>query len=160
MSEGRLRRARLADLSALLLLEEHFPSDRLSRDNLRYLLTQGNARLWVWEQDRQITGSAVALFRAGSRRARIYSLITHPAHRGRGIGSRLLSAVEDYSRLRGCCRLTLEVHTGNRGARRLYHRHGFWETVRLMSFYLDGSDAWRMEKTLRPARAQPAARAA
>ncbi len=38
-----LRRARLADLAALVRLEECFPSDRLSRRNFRHLLKHGNA---------------------------------------------------------------------------------------------------------------------
>jgi len=160
MADGRLRRARRPDVPALCALEEHFPTDRLSRDNLDYLLTQGNARLWVWEERGQILSSAVVLFRSGSRRARIYSLITHPAHRGRGLGSRLLSAVEHHARHRGCLRLTLELRTDNHAARRLYVRHGFRETGLLAEFYQDGSDAWRMEKPLRSPRVQPAARAA
>lgn len=160
MSEGRVRRARLTDIPSLIALEEYFPSDRLTRANLRYLLTQGNAVLWIWEQDGAIAGSAVVLFRAGSRRARLYSLVTHPAQRGRGIGGRLLAAAEQCARQRGCHCLALEVRPGNSGARRLYHRRGYRDTVRVPEFYQDGRDARRMEKPLRPARVQPLARAA
>lgn len=160
MAEGRVRRARVTDIPALIALEECFPSDRLTRANLRYLLTQGNARLWVWEQDGTIAGSAVLLFRAGSRRARLYSLVTHPARRGRGIGGRLLAAAEQCARQHGCQCLTLEVRPGNTGARRLYQRRGYTDTARVTGFYQDGSDARRMEKPLRPARLQPLARAA
>jgi GNAT superfamily N-acetyltransferase len=45
--------------------------------------------------------------------------------RGRGVGQRLLSFVEAEARRRGCCKVTLEVLTGNHQARRSYERFGF-----------------------------------
>ena len=48
-----------------------------------------------------------------------------PGIRGQGIGQALLSAAETHARERGCCKLTLEVLTGNRPALRSYERFGF-----------------------------------
>lgn len=45
--------------------------------------------------------------------------------RGRGVGQRLLSFIEDEARSRGACKVTLEVLTGNELARRSYERFGF-----------------------------------
>ena len=42
-----------------------------------------------------------------------------------GIGRSLLREVERRARDRGCCKITLEVHETNAGARRLYEREGF-----------------------------------
>jgi len=44
---------------------------------------------------------------------------------GRGVGSALLSAAEDWARSRGARRLTLNVFEKNRRARALYERRGF-----------------------------------
>ena len=44
---------------------------------------------------------------------------------GRGVGSALLAAAEDWARSRGSRTLTLNVFEGNRRARALYERHGF-----------------------------------
>jgi GNAT superfamily N-acetyltransferase len=44
---------------------------------------------------------------------------------GRGVGSALLAAAEDWARSRGARQLTLNVFEGNRRARALYERHGF-----------------------------------
>ncbi|HTO09314.1 MAG TPA: GNAT family N-acetyltransferase [Myxococcota bacterium] len=55
----------------------------------------------------------------------IHDLAVLPDHRARGIGSRLLEAVEQRARTLGACRVTLEVGDSNHRARRLYERHGF-----------------------------------
>lgn len=47
------------------------------------------------------------------------------SHRGRGVGAQMLALVEEISRERGACKLTLEVLQGNRSAARLYERLGF-----------------------------------
>lgn len=45
--------------------------------------------------------------------------------RGQGIGTALLSWLEDEARTRGCCKLTLEVLEGNHPAQSVYRRFGF-----------------------------------
>ncbi len=55
----------------------------------------------------------------------IHDLAVLPAHRGRGVGSRLLEAVEREARDTGCCKLTLEVLENNHRARRVYELAGF-----------------------------------
>lgn len=52
-----------------------------------------------------------------------------PAWRGRGLGRRLLGAVEDRARALGCCRLTLEVQEHNHRARAIYGAAGFAQAV-------------------------------
>ncbi len=55
----------------------------------------------------------------------IHDLFVAPAARGRGIGRALLLGAEDRARARGCCKLTLEVLSGNHGARALYAALGY-----------------------------------
>ncbi|MEM6328942.1 MAG: GNAT family N-acetyltransferase [Planctomycetota bacterium] len=55
----------------------------------------------------------------------LHDLVVAPTARGRGVGGRLLEAVEAEARRRGCCFVTLEVSGQNTGAQRLYRRHGF-----------------------------------
>jgi len=62
---------------------------------------------------------------AGRPLVNIHDLAVLPSHRSRGIGGRLLEAVEQRARSLGACRVTLEVGEANRDARRLYERHGF-----------------------------------
>jgi ribosomal protein S18 acetylase RimI-like enzyme len=59
----------------------------------------------------------------------IEALAVTEAHRGQGIGSRLLAEAERYARSTGRSRLALHVLSSNTAARRLYTRVGFkpWE---------------------------------
>lgn len=55
----------------------------------------------------------------------IHDIVVLPGQRGRGVGQALLEAAEVHGRTRGCCKLTLEVLTGNRQALASYQRFGF-----------------------------------
>lgn len=55
----------------------------------------------------------------------IHDIAVLPSHRGAGVGQALLAAAQSHARARGCCKLTLEVLTGNQPALRSYVRFGF-----------------------------------
>jgi GNAT superfamily N-acetyltransferase len=55
----------------------------------------------------------------------IHDIAVLPGHRGAGVGQALLAAAEQHARARGCCKLTLEVLTGNARALSSYLRFGF-----------------------------------
>ncbi len=55
----------------------------------------------------------------------IHDVAVVPGNRGQGIGQALFREIERVARARNCCKLTLEVLTGNRRAMRLYEHLGF-----------------------------------
>jgi len=55
----------------------------------------------------------------------IHDIAVLPGHRGAGIGQALLAAAQEHAQQRGCCKLTLEVLTGNTRALRSYLGFGF-----------------------------------
>jgi GNAT superfamily N-acetyltransferase len=55
----------------------------------------------------------------------IHDYYVRAAHRGTGIGRRLMGAIEQRARELGCCKLTLEVQENNHRARALYEAAGF-----------------------------------
>lgn len=55
----------------------------------------------------------------------VHDIAVLPGHRGQGVGQALLTAAEAHARERGCCKLTLEVLTGNSPALRSYLHFGF-----------------------------------
>lgn len=144
-----VRRALPADLAALVELEHaSFAGDRLSPRQWRHHLHSASAWVLVGAQGRRVAGAAVVFFRSGSRVARLYSLAVSERERGRGLGARLLEAVERIARRRRCDRLRLEVRRDNLAAQRLYERRGFHRIADIPSYYEDGEDAIRYEKPL------------
>ncbi len=55
----------------------------------------------------------------------IHDVIVIPDYRGCGISRQLLQQVEAYAVERDCCKLTLEVLSGNRRAQQVYRQFGF-----------------------------------
>jgi len=55
----------------------------------------------------------------------VHDIAVDPEFRGQGVGQRLLDALEKYAEELGCCKLTLEVLSGNQVAQRSYQHFGF-----------------------------------
>ena len=55
----------------------------------------------------------------------VHDIAVVPAWRSRGVGQALLAAAQEEAISRGCCKLTLEVLSGNERATRSYVRFGF-----------------------------------
>ena len=134
----------------LVQLEECFPTDRLSRANLRHLLRRGHASVWVCEQGNFLAGNSMVLYRRNTSIARLYSLVVHPDYLRRGIAQALLTAAESAAGERGYQELRLEVRPDNLPAIRLYRKSGYIATGVVRNYYEDGMDALRMSKRLRP----------
>ena len=55
----------------------------------------------------------------------IHDIAVEEAYRGRGIAAKLLDEIASVASERGCCKVTLEVLTGNVTAKSVYLRAGF-----------------------------------
>ncbi len=55
----------------------------------------------------------------------VHDVVVLPDYRGQRIAEKMLLLVDELARLRGACKLTLEVLSGNVGAAKLYRRIGF-----------------------------------
>ena len=55
----------------------------------------------------------------------VHDIAVLDGHRGQGVGQALLQAAETHALSRGCCKLTLEVLSGNTPAMQSYKRFGF-----------------------------------
>lgn len=146
-----IRRARAADVDAILALERHFPGDRMSRASVRRFLRVPTAQLWVAETaaPRAVVGALILLTRRGSAVARLYSVVVAPSARGLGLGRRLVAAAERGARAAGGEVLSLEVREDNAAARALYAGLGYVQAARLPGYYEDGMAGLRLRRTLR-----------
>jgi ribosomal protein S18 acetylase RimI-like enzyme len=70
--------------------------------------------------------------------AELISMWVSPAARGRGVGDRLVRAVEEWARQAGAGLLRLAVTEGNDSAITLYRRCGFADTGELGDLMPDG----------------------
>jgi GNAT superfamily N-acetyltransferase len=61
----------------------------------------------------------------GRRLVNLHDVIVTEKHRGKGVSSVMLRAVEQIAVEHDCCRLTLEVYAENTPALRAYQKHGF-----------------------------------
>lgn len=81
----------------------------------------------------------------------ITNIAVHPRFRRKGIGRKLLLAVEELVRARGGERMTLEVRKSNHEAQRLYMRLGYVPSGIRKGYYRDNNeDAIIMWKQLDP----------
>ena len=111
---------------------DHADSWRRRRASYASWFEAGNAVLHVAEDgDGELAGYAMVRLSGGwsqlatpEAMAELESLSISRAHRGRGLGSRLIAAVHDDLRERGIELLTLAVFAGNEPAARLYARFG------------------------------------
>ncbi len=97
--------------------------------------------------DHSITGYALVLLRRNSRKARLYSIAVDPVHRGSGVGTQLLGAIESTVREMHCLELSLEVRTDNTAAIDIYQRHGFVVSSTKPNYYEDGAGALVLQKS-------------
>ena len=146
-----IRDARLADLDALVALEDScFEIDRFNRRQFRYMITRAQGRLLVDERRGTLIGYAQVLFRRGTSLARLYSIAVDPRARGKGAGRDLLEAAERAASEAGCAYLRLEVRRDNVESIRLYRNAGFRKLGEVGDYYEDGMEALRYEKALAP----------
>jgi ribosomal protein S18 acetylase RimI-like enzyme len=144
-----IRAAGPSDLATLQAIETAcFTQDRLSPRAMARHLRSPNADVLLATLGPAPAGYALLLYRSTTSLARLYSIATLPSARGKGVGRRLMGALERAARKRGCDRLRLEVREKNRPAIALYEALGYRRIGRYDNYYEDGAPALRFEKQL------------
>ncbi|MFZ5979649.1 MAG: ribosomal protein S18-alanine N-acetyltransferase [Candidatus Zixiibacteriota bacterium] len=145
----RIRLATEHDLEALVNLEQTaFATDRFTRDQIDYLLTESRATNLIIENKTSVVGAACVLWRKSQQAARLYNIAVDPAYRGNGYGLKLLKECELEAARRGCEKITLEVRVDNVTAIRFYERQGYTILRVLNDYYHDGTAGYKMSKML------------
>ncbi len=128
------------DCAALLMLLDAYARDPMGggmplaadvRQRLCADLSRipGTASYLAWNANGQAVGLINCFLGYSTFKARpllnVHDIVVMSGHRGNGIGQALLAAAEAHARGCGCCKLTLEVLTGNATAMASYRRFGF-----------------------------------
>ncbi|WIV68286.1 ribosomal protein S18-alanine N-acetyltransferase [Natrialbaceae archaeon AArc-T1-2] len=144
-----VRRARRADLLAIVRIENASFPQPWPYDAFETFLGEPGFLVAVTDDDR-IVGYVVADVTTTHGRSigHIKDIAVHPACRGRGVGSRLLTRSFVTLASHGADSVKLEVRTSNEDAKRLYREYGFESLRRIRGYYDDDEDAIIMVREL------------
>ena len=141
----KIKTLRLSDLSAFMRLRREIEGEArhlvpkggerkesILYNFLRFMANRKRTAILVATNDAKFVGYINIIF-AKFRKLRgnaYLALSVSPSYRGRGIGTQLMKAAEDYARHHGVRRLELEVFGKNEGAINLFKRLGYKEEGR------------------------------
>jgi len=130
-----LRPMTAGDVPAVLRLEAEIFAHPWTEQILRDELAAPRRTYLVAEEDGAIVGYGGVML--VEEDAHITNLAVDPAHRGRGVATRIYLDLVDVALADGTENLTLEVRVHNLDARRLYARFGFAPVGIRKNYYLD-----------------------
>lgn len=149
MHDVIIRPAILADAEVILDIENQcFITDKISRRQIKYLLSKARAINFVAEQNGQVVAYCICLLRPHPSPARLYSIAVAPAWQGRGLAKQLITTLFSHLVNIGCQRCRLEVRESQLHAQTLYRQLGFIGIKNLPYYYADGAAGLSMEASL------------
>lgn len=124
---------------ALASLDENYSPEIFSYFSMQW----PSGQMVMCSPDGTVAGF-ISSVKLDSSTVRIMMFAVDPRFRGRGIGTRLLSALRMRAMMEGMTAIVLEVRTGNERAIAFYRNNGFVPSGVLEGFYNDGGPAVRM----------------
>lgn len=151
-SVANIREVTTTDLSQLVALEKRcFANDRLSKRSFSHWIKSKHRVFLVAESQGQLSAYGLVIMRKGTRLARLYSIAVDQGFEGKGIGRRILLALEKGTVEAGKLFLRLEVEKTNQRAINLYQSIGYKIFGDYQHYYENNGDAFRMQKAIRQA---------
>ena len=126
-----------------------FETDRLSLKRFKYWIKANHRVFLVAVVNGKILAYGLVLLHKGTQLARLYSLAVDTQARGKGVGRKLLNALEEETSQQGKLYMRLEVASDNTTATALYHSSGYHVFSWLPDYYEDHRNALRMQKRIR-----------
>ena len=150
-----IRKMTVNDLEEVLEIERSCFNDPWTKDNFEYEIKENLfSRSYVYEEEGKILGYGMMWILFES--ADITNIAVREDSRNKGIGSALLSHMEEEAKREGVEFLHLEVRLSNTKAISLYEKSGF-EVLRLRKGYYSDNfeDAYEMMKGVAPYEEDP-----
>ena len=131
------------DTAALMILLNAYAKDAMgggqalstyTQQHLIERLQQVDGALSLLAYDKGVPVGLLNAFKGFSTFAakplfNIHDIVVISSHRKQGIAQQLLASCEKIAQSQGCCKLTLEVLSGNRVAKNSYQQFGFHQYV-------------------------------
>jgi len=147
----KIRRAELKDIRRLAEIERACFRDGYSEEILAFFLMSPEHICLVAEVGGIIIGMTIGeleLEENGSLVGHVWTIEVIGPYRRKGIGTLLLSKLEEVLRKRGARECYLEVRTDNKPAIRLYEKMGYELICLLQDYYGPGKNGFLMKKRL------------
>jgi ribosomal-protein-alanine N-acetyltransferase len=144
----QLREYEWHDFNAIYKLDQSCfpPGIAYSKTTLRYFLSLATGQSLLAVENNEIAG--FILSEVNGSLAHIITLDVGKAYRRCGVGSKLLSAMEDAAAAQGVRTVLLETAVNNEAAVAFWQRHGYSVEGVLKRYYLSHIDAYEMRKLL------------
>ncbi len=138
----RLRKMSLADLPAVMEIENQAFSNPWSLDMVKKELTQDWSTVLLCELATDLGWAlrGFAIFWLVHDEVHVLNVATDQRHRRLGIGRRLMTAVIEHGRTHRCRLATLEVRRSNEAAIGLYRAMGFRPVGMRPNYYADNRE--------------------
>lgn len=133
MTGVRIRPATLADLPAIMVIEQSSFADPWTLGAFRGMLGQSHVIGAIAELEGEVVGYTIAW--AIGDEAELANIAVAPDRRGAGIGRQLLDALLALLDARGGATVFLEVRDSNEAAQALYRSRGFTAAGRRKGYY-------------------------
>jgi ribosomal-protein-alanine N-acetyltransferase len=151
IAEYEIRLASLADAADISSLSrdaiEHGLAWSWTPRRVAQCIADPSTNVAVARRQGGLLGFAIMSY--GDEDAHMQLFAVHPAYRRQGLGSALLSWLEETARVAGMARIRLEARAKNEEARSFYRHRGFVETGFRKGYYQGVEDAVRMTRNLR-----------
>lgn len=145
-----IRKAGFGDLETLHCLDCRLfpPGVCFDMDTFYFHLVDPLSMIFIAAVDGVIAGFTI--FRIDSAATgSVVTIDVEPGEQGRGVGSKLMGAVERAALGRGLKAIILQVNRENETAQRFYEKLGYKKTRLLPGYYHGHGDAWEMKRRLR-----------
>ena len=147
-----IRPAVADDFETLVAIDQSCFDEGVAYDEyeFRYFMAQRSTTTLVAEVDGTIAGFLLLDIGRAHSGATLVTLDVKDEYRDTGIASELLVHSEQVLANHGTTRYSLQVDTSNSVAFEFYRRRGFHVVRTLRHYYLNGADAYLMEKQFGP----------
>ena len=145
-SEIIIRPMRLDDLDVVYRLEQKLFPNPWPKSFFKHDLQSRGTIAFVVEGEDSLIGYSIASCK--DQGLHVTNIAVDTAHQRHGIGSRLMQKLERIAMDRGCRYVYLEVRTNNLAAIDFYKHLYYTIAYTRQHYYIDGDDAYVMEKEL------------
>ena len=145
-----IRRAESGDLAQIVQIESLcFPEEAAFPPRMFAYLIEYAVCLVACQPEKKVLGFIMGY--ASGKAGAVYTLDVHPQYRRMGIGSSLISSLEEKLQRLGAETVRLEAAVERPEAIELYHKAGYRDRELVRNYYGTGKHALRMCKAIQPA---------